>query len=565
MMDQSHGSPGGPTPAEAGSHDETLDQAPFVADERAQAQQSRVGAAVCLVQGGEPHLSGETFGLLRARLQVASLVLCLAFATFALWSIVAEWMGWLPAGREGVLFGQVFVMTSLGLCTWFLHRACPSSHPRLRLAEFVVFGLPAMFFFVTQFNMMRICAAEDHTLPTPDVPWLMLMFTYALFIPNTWRRAAIVIAAMALAPIGMATTLWLTDQVCSSIIASHWWSMMVMGLTMVVSGTCAVIGVYTINALRTEAFEARQLKQYKLGRLLGSGGMGEVYLAEHQLLKRPCAIKVVRPEKAGDPRTLARFEREVRETAKLSHWNNIDVFDYGRADDGTFFYVMEYLPGLSLNELVQRFGPLPPERVIFLLSQTCEALAEAHSLGLIHRDIKPANIIAAHRGGYYDVAKLLDFGMAKKSGERESLELTREGVITGSPLYMSPEQATGDREPDARSDIYSLGVVAYFLLTGRPPFDDGRVVNVLVAHANREPVPVSALEPTTPADLEAVVMRCLAKNPDDRFGSAEELRDALESCAAAGEWTYESGRQWWLDVGSERVGRSAKSSSAAVS
>ena len=231
----------------------------------------------------------------------------------------------------------------------------------------------------------------------------------------------------------------------------------------------AVLGVHTINSLRDEALRARQLGQYKLKRLIGSGGMGDVYLAEHLLMKRPCAIKVIRPEKAGDPKVLARFEREVQATAKLSHWNSVDIFDYGRAADGTFYYVMEFLPGMNLSELVRRYGPMPASRAIHLVRQACNALAEAHDLGLVHRDIKPANIFAAIRGGRYDVAKLLDFGLAKPLMNVEAAQLTQEGAITGSPLYMSPEQAIGDREPDARSDIYAVGAVLYFLVAGRPP------------------------------------------------------------------------------------------------
>ena len=186
-----------------------------------------------------------------------------------------------------------------------------------------------------------------------------------------------------------------------------------VGLMLGLAVVTSVYGTHMVGSLRREAFEARRLGQYRLLRLIGSGGMGDVYLAEHQLMKRPCAIKVIRPSKADDPQALARFEREVHATAQLSHWNSVEIFDYGRAEDGTFYYVMEYLPGLSLAQLVERYGPLPPARVVYLLAQVCDALAEAHAAGLIHRDIKPGNIFAAVRGGQYDVAKLLDFGLAK--------------------------------------------------------------------------------------------------------------------------------------------------------
>jgi serine/threonine-protein kinase len=273
--------------------------------------------------------------------------------------------------------------------------------------------------------------------------------------------------------------------------------------------------------------------------------MGEVYLAEHVLLKRPCAIKLIRPEKAGDARSLARFEREVKATAKLTHWNTVEIFDYGRADDGTFYYVMEYLPGLNLSQLVEMHGPLPAERVIHLIMQTCEALGEAHHKNLIHRDIKPANIFAANRGGVYDVVKLLDFGLAKPLADLGESGITQEGTITGSPLFMSPEQASGDAPPDARSDIYALGAVAYFLLAGKPPFMHEKPMRVLVSHIQEDPPPLSNYDLQIPADIEEIVMRCLQKDPEHRFQDAEAMYQALSDCKASGLWTREIARNWW--------------------
>ena len=245
----------------------------------------------------------------------------------------------------------------------------------------------------------------------------------------------------------------------------------------------SAFGAYTISRLRQQVVEARQLGQYRLGRRIGSGGMGDVYLAEHQLLKRPCAVKLIRPGELLKAGTIKRFEREVRINATLSHPNIVEIFDYGRTEDGVYYYVMEYLPGLSLAELVTRHGPLPPERAVYLLRQVCLALHEAHEAGVIHRDIKPSNIFAARRGGRDDVAKLLDFGLVQPASTDLSADPSREGQIVGTPLYISPEQATGERTLDARSDIYSLGAVAYFLLTGRPPFDEGSAIAALIAHA----------------------------------------------------------------------------------
>jgi serine/threonine-protein kinase len=315
---------------------------------------------------------------------------------------------------------------------------------------------------------------------------------------------------------------------------------------------CAVIavwGVHTIGTLRRAAFEAKQLGQYRLKQRIGQGGMGQVYLAEHVLLKRPCAIKLIRPDKAGDAQSLARFEREVKATAKLTHWNTVEIFDYGRTDDGTFYYVMEYLPGLNLGQLVEMHGALPADRVIHLLMQTCDALAEAHRKNLIHRDIKPGNIFAANRGGVYDVAKLLDFGLAKPLVDMGDSALTQEGTITGSPLFMSPEQASGEGQPDARSDIYSLGAVAYYLLAGSPPFDGLNALKVMIAHVSKEPTPLSERNGSVPDDLNDVVMRCLLKDPQDRFQDAESLREALADCRDAGNWSREQARSWWENYG----------------
>src|SRR5205823_4029166 len=215
----------------------------------------------------------------------------------------------------------------------------------------------------------------------------------------------------------------------------------------------AVFGSHKIRELHEKAHEARRIGQYRLRQILGFGGMGTVYLAEHVLLRRPCAIKLIRPDQAGDPKTLIRFEREVQATATLTHWNTIEIFDYGRAEDGTFYYVMEYLPGMNLEDLIEEHGALPPGRAVHLLRQVCQALREAHSIGLIHRDIKPSNIFACERGKVYDVAKLLDFGLVKSFGlSGDSVKLTKEGSMAGSPAYMSPEQAAGRQQLDARPD-----------------------------------------------------------------------------------------------------------------
>ncbi len=234
-------------------------------------------------------------------------------------------------------------------------------------------------------------------------------------------------------------------------------------------------------------------------------------------------------------------------TARLSHWNTVQIFDYGRTDDGSFFYVMEYLPGLSFEEILQTHGRQPAARVVHLLRQACQALREAHLLGLIHRDIKPANLFAAERGGVYDVVKVLDFGLVKASAEDRSLRLTQPGSLSGTPLFMSPEQASGNDEVDGRSDIYSLGAVAYTLLTGRAPFEHHSPIEVLIAHA-RDPVrPPSEFCAEVPSDLEQIVLRCLAKKPEDRYQDMGDLEQALAGCSVADLWTPSCAVRWWQD------------------
>ncbi|QDT96968.1 Serine/threonine-protein kinase PknB [Gimesia aquarii] len=315
-----------------------------------------------------------------------------------------------------------------------------------------------------------------------------------------------------------------------------------------IAASTAIYGSYRVGSLRREAFDAKGVGMYTLRKQIGTGGMGEVYLAEHRLLKRPCAIKLIRRDKVDDENILLRFESEVQATAGLTHPNTIEIYDYGHTEEGTFYYAMEFLPGLNLQEIVERFGELPPERVVYLLRQVCSALAEAHHKGLIHRDIKPGNIFSAERGGLYDVAKLLDFGLVKDNRpEKNSLELTMEGAVVGSPLYTSPEVVTGDGEPDFRSDIYSLGATAYYLLTGKPVFEGESALKVVFAHASQAVKPLTEINPKICKELEAIILKCLEKKPEDRYQKAEELSDALKELKLK-EWTQEEAAEWWSDA-----------------
>ncbi len=508
---------------------------------------------VALVEGSSPHLSQETRALLRDRLRMVALLLFAGFATFlvrACWAFDFYVAG--PAAP--VLYAHIAVTLVLALMAQRLCTQCDFFMTHLRWAELIVIGSPAAFFLFSNYCQLVICSStEAEHAHVADIasPWMLLLFCYALFVPNTWRRAAVVLSMLGLGPLVVMTVAYFRSPAFAELLHHEQFrsSFYEMPLIMVLNVLIATVGVATIGSLRREAFVARQLGQYRLTKLLGSGGMGKVYLAEHEMMKRPCAVKVIRPEKAGDPKNLARFEREVRATAKLSHWNSIDIFDYGRTDDGTFYYVMEFLPGHNLGELVDGHGPLPVARIVYLMRQVCDALAEAHGQNLIHRDIKPANIYCAFRGGVFDVAKLLDFGLAKPLTDAKDSELTQAGSITGSPLYMSPEQATGGDEVDARSDIYSLGAVMYFMATGRPPFSYPQPIKVMVAHASETPRPPRELNPDIPLELEEVILRCLEKQPEDRFQNVAALRDALEQIPLQQPWSAEQAANWWHEFG----------------
>lgn len=308
----------------------------------------------------------------------------------------------------------------------------------------------------------------------------------------------------------------------------------------------ATIAARVLHGLRERVREARQLGQYTLDEKVGEGGMGIVYRASHAMLRRPTAIKLLPPARVTATQ-LARFEREVQLTAALTHPNTISVFDFGRTPDGVFYYAMEYLDGMSLDRLVDDEGALPPARVIHILLQACGALAEAHDVGLIHRDIKPANIFLCERGGVADFVKVLDFGLVKDVRGGQNDKVTQTDVITGTPQYMAPEAIRDAAAVTTASDIYALGAVGYFLVTGQDVFEGKTVVEICAAHLHQAPAPPSERGVAVPADLEALLLDCLAKSPADRPRDAREVRDRLEACADAGRWTREDALAWWRE------------------
>jgi eukaryotic-like serine/threonine-protein kinase len=306
------------------------------------------------------------------------------------------------------------------------------------------------------------------------------------------------------------------------------------------------VASHTIFGLRREVQQAKVLGQYTLESKIGEGGMGQVWRASHALLRRPTAIKLLPPGRMGE-KAIQRFEREVQLTARLSDPHTVAIYDYGRTREGIFYYAMELLSGIDLERLVEEHGPQPAGRVVHVLSQVLSALAEAHDLGLVHRDIKPANILLSPRQGDHEFVKVLDFGLVKTiETEREQVGLTAVNTITGTPLYMSPEAIQAPESVDARTDLYALGAVAWFLLVGRPPFEGRTIVEVCGHQLHTPPLrPSVALGQPVPRDLEDIVLSCLEKRAEDRPQSARALRKQLLACSATAEWTADAAIQWW--------------------
>jgi hypothetical protein len=323
------------------------------------------------------------------------------------------------------------------------------------------------------------------------------------------------------------------------------------GLFALLALSAAAIFVFTILLARSRreaqkaAIEAQQIGQYKLDRKLGAGGMGVVYMAHHAMLRRPTAVKMLEPDKVNEG-TIERFEREVQITSQLNNPNTVAIYDYGRTPEGVFYYAMEFLDGIDLQSLVERYGPQPVPRVIHVLQQVCGSLYEAHSLGLVHRDIKPANIMLNRRGCQPDVVKVLDFGLVKALDEQRQAGLTQQASLTGTPLYMSPEAIQMPNSVDGRSDLYAVGAVGYFLLTGQPVFEADNVVDLCQKHVAATPIPPSERARTPiPPELESALLACLEKSRAKRPQTARDLAQLISRCAEATQWSIEDADAWW--------------------
>jgi eukaryotic-like serine/threonine-protein kinase len=509
--------------------------------------------SVVVVPGFTPLVPTEVETLLRRRLRIGVLIVIagISFEVLALTlgPIFFSSSGFLPLA----LVANVVVLVVTGAVAKRLWGQRELSLSQLRVIELISLGALIGIESWAQYRILQAwlpAFAAIGEFPvivlahSSSLFWVTTIVGYGAFIPNTWHRCIAVLTIVASLPLAIAAFVGLSGDEVPIRMASRF--LLQMGMWLAIAVTISVYGSHRIEVLRQQASEARKLGQYQLKKRLGAGGMGEVHLAEHVLLQRPCAVKLIRPGRTVDSMELRRFEREVRATATLTHPNTVQIFDYGHTEDGTFYYAMEYLPGLTLEQLVKQHGPLVPSRAVYFVRQICGALREAHAIGLIHRDIKPSNVMICARGGLHDTAKLLDFGLVlAQRGNRDSEKLTQDGAIAGTPAYMSPEQIDRHNKTDLRSDIYSVGALTYFLLTGQPPFAGLSPAKTLAAHLYEMPAPLTRHRLDVPLELEAIVLRCMAKNPADRFPDARSLDSALADCHAVGQWTEQEAADWW--------------------
>jgi serine/threonine-protein kinase len=384
----------------------------------------------------------------------------------------------------------------------------------------------------------------------PMFTWIgPLVLMFAAIIPTPpWKMLGAALIAVSMGPLGMLFARWqgVWQFEARDVILMHYPDYMLALVAPVIS--------LVVTRLGQQVSKAREMGSYHVGELIGRGGMGEVYHATHRMLARPAAIKLIRPEMIaqGDSGAaqlaVKRFRREAEVAANLRSPHTVALYDFGITDDGALYFVMELLEGMDLEKLVRTHGPLAPARVIYILSQICESLEEAHSLGLVHRDIKPANIHVGRLGLRHDFVKVLDFGLVKSVDTKEKspdhTAETAEGITPGTPDYMAPEMTLGNAV-DARADIYAVGCVGYFMLSGKPVFEAANVFHMIARHLNDEPVPPSqVVRQPVPKLLEDLILSCLKKKPDERPQSAADLARGLAAMPVE-PWGEDQAEAWW--------------------
>ena len=463
-----------------------------------------------------------------------------------------------------------FAVSSLSfLSLWLFSRGGPRPQRLVRLAELAAVPsalIAASFAFrVATPNLLSSAIsfgrAHPNFMASTDRGFIRVLFEFAGLMISLLVATQILAIRAALVPSSLKHSLVLAALVGLPICiftAAGWPPMLppifvlaredrgflfVFGLNWwLFTGAACGVMARVVHRLQSEVQVAQRLGQYELGEKVGQGGMGIVYRARHALMKRPVAIKLLPPEAAGQ-NAVRRFEREVQLTSQLSHPNTVVIHDYGRTNEGVFYYVMEFVEGANLDQVSMASGPMPSGRVVHILEMVAGALGEAHEHGLVHRDVKPANILLGPRGGEPDVVKVLDFGLVRAI--RAEVDVTDANVMVGTPLFMSPEAMRAPDQVDGRSDLYSLGAVAYYLLSGCHVFDGKTALEICAKHMQDTPRPLTALVPGIDVELEKIVLKCLAKEPANRFSSARELCHALSLCPSRRDWTPDAARAWW--------------------
>ena len=442
------------------------------------------------------------------------------------------------------VFGLGAVIMALGVFAMVRQGVLPSK--RLLDVGLVFQVVGALGIAVREFWLgLPQTAAGSFFVPAECV-WLV---AYPLLVPNTPRKILVAsLLAASMGPAGLAISAAASGTPVGRPVDAA-----IYFLTS--SYSCAILAYViarVVHRVNMRLKDAREMGSYELIERIGAGGMGEVWRAQHRLLARPAAIKLIRSTMLGESararEALARrFEREARATAALRSTHTVDIYDFGVTEEGDFYYVMELLEGLNLERLVHELGAVDPGRTVYLLRQVCHSLGEAHARGLVHRDVKPANIFVCRVGPDDDFVKVLDFGLVKHTAAGQTVTmLSTKGTVVGTPGYMAPEIALGRGDVDGRADIYSLGCVAYYMLTGQPVFSGDTPVATALAHVQQAPTPPGLRSVfTIPPALDALIMECLAKNPDARPSSAPVLSERLAATVAADPWTLDAARAWW--------------------
>jgi eukaryotic-like serine/threonine-protein kinase len=497
--------------------------------------------------------------------RLAFSLLVIFILAFGFWLVTVSAHPFLGRGSITVLFrGPVttaqLATTFTALTAWLL----------LRVRKWSIDFVDA----VDVLSMLGICwgwgfmATCDSAARRPELVGVLAvsysLVTRTAFVPSTTLRTA-VLATTAFLPLVPETyAMYARDVITADALdkakALPLGPAVYVGIWSAIGVACTSTISYVIYGLRLQVRKAMQLGQYMLENKIGEGGMGVVYRASHAMLRRPTAIKLLTNT---SEHAALRFEREVQLTARLTHPNTIAVYDYGRTPDGVFYYAMEYLEGITLDELVRVHGPQPPSRVVHLLVQICGALEEAHTAGLVHRDIKPANMMLTNRGGDTDVVKVLDFGLVKESADA-NLGTTSINAVMGTPHFMAPEAILDPPTVDGRTDLYALGVTAYYLLTGIRVFEGTNLVEICSAHLHQVPVAPSERRPGIPPKLELAILECLSKKPEDRPQSAAELAEKLLASECA-PWTRKDARAWWSGSKTPSAAASSPNGASAVS